>query len=298
MKRIHLNRKVATGLTIAAVGGGWLGGAVLGTPSLSSASTVSSVTSIPSSSNTNGGNLPPRFGHDHGGAHRIAGDLIQAAATDLNTTVASIQSELQSGKSLATIAGEHNVSATTLISELTATATTNIDNAAKAGTITSAQQTKALANLNQMITNFVNNTHVGGADHGPGGRPGGAHRIAGDLIQAAATDLNTTVASIQSELQSGKSLATIAGEHNVSATTLVSELTATATTNIDNAAKAGTITSAQQTKALANLNQMITNFVNNTHVGGADRGPGGRPGGANGGFPTTPPSTPSAGSAI
>ncbi|MDA8196526.1 MAG: hypothetical protein M0019_04855 [Actinomycetota bacterium] len=290
MKRIRLNKKVATGLTIAAVGGGWLGGAVLGTPSLSSASTVSSVTSAPT---TNTGTSPQNSGHDHRGP-RIAGDLLSAAATDLNTTVASIQSELASGKSLATIAGEHNVSAATLISELTATATTNINNAAKAGTITSTQQSNALAHLNEMITNFVNNTHVGGpgggANGGPGGRAGG-QRIAGDLLSAAATDLNTTVASIQSELASGKSLATIAGEHNVSAATLISELTATATTNINNAAKAGTITSTQQSNALAHLNEMITNFVNNTHVGG----PGG---GANGGFPTTPPSSSSAGSAI
>ena len=131
------------------------------------------------------------------------------------------------------------------------------------------------------------------------GHDHGEPRIAGDLLSAAATDLNTTVASIQTELSAGKSLATIATEHNVSAATLISELTATATTNINNAAKAGTITSAQQTKALSNLSSMITNFVNNTHVGGPGRGPSGNGGfGPNGGFPTTPPSSSSAGSVI
>ena len=188
MKKIHLNKKVATGLTIAAVGGGWLSGAVLGTPSLSSATTVTSVTSTPSTALTNSGAQPPRFGHDHGGP-RIAGDLLSAAATDLNTTVASIQSELAAGKSLATIAGEHNVSAATLISELTATATTNINNAAKAGTITATQQSNALANLNSMITNFVNNTHVGGPDHGPGGGPNGGFPTAPPSTSSAGTVL-------------------------------------------------------------------------------------------------------------
>lgn len=116
-------------------------------------------------------------------ANETQGDARRAAhetlvATTLGITVATLESRLAAGDSLATIAGAKT---SALITALVADATKDIDAAVTAGKITAAQATTFKANLTAQITAMVNGTggfgggmgHMGGErGHGHGPRMG------------------------------------------------------------------------------------------------------------------------------
>lgn len=113
-----------------------------------------------------------------GSAQRAAHETL--IATTLGITVATLESRLAAGDSLATIAGAKT---SALITALVAEATKDIDAAVTAGRITAAQATTLKTNLSAQITAMVNGTggfgggmrHMGeGQGHGRGmGFPGG-----------------------------------------------------------------------------------------------------------------------------
>ena len=101
------------------------------------------------------------------------GDDLDAASAYLGVTSAALQSDLQSGKTLADLAGATSgKSASGLISALVAAETTEWDARVTAGTLTQAQETAMLPTLTQRFTDFVNGTGGPGGLGGPGG-PGG-----------------------------------------------------------------------------------------------------------------------------
>lgn len=92
-------------------------------------------------------------------------------ATTLGISVATLESRLAAGESLATIAGAKKDA---LIAVLVAEATKQIDAAVTAGKITAVQATQFKANLTTMITAKVNRVGgMGGHKGGMGGHMGG-----------------------------------------------------------------------------------------------------------------------------
>lgn len=148
-------------------------------------------------------------------AGRHAGGL-DAAATYLGTTVAALQMQLQSGKTLAQIAeATSGKSAAGLIAALVAAAKATLG-----GTVP--------ADLTRHITDMVNVVH----DHHGGSRFGGPHGGPRGL-DAAATYLGTTEDALRTQLQSGKTLAQIANATpGKSAAGLIDALVADARTHI------------------------------------------------------------------
>ncbi len=121
-----------------------------------------------STSATTHGFPSPGFHSRFGGSGDMGG-LLQAAAKDLNITTTTLRSDLQSGKTLTTIAKAQGVSTTTLIAELEATMKANLAQAVQSGKMTSAQEQQALSGLDQRVTDFVNGTMPFGVGRGPGG---------------------------------------------------------------------------------------------------------------------------------
>jgi polyhydroxyalkanoate synthesis regulator phasin len=107
-------------------------------------------------------------------AHRTA--EIAVITSTLGITEAVLQTRVQAGESLATIAGTKKDA---LIAALVTFETKEIDARVTAGTLTAAQATAAKANLTAMVTEKVNNTRpmgMGGrgghGGHGRGGHEG------------------------------------------------------------------------------------------------------------------------------
>ena len=123
------------------------------------------------------GDLPLFFG-PRGGPHEHFGEL-DAAASYLGLTEAELETQLESGKSLAQVAKARGKSVDGLIQALVDRATKRLDAAVAAGRLTKAQEQQILSGLKQRITDFVNG--VRGRDHdfrfdrGFAGPPPGFH---------------------------------------------------------------------------------------------------------------------------
>jgi hypothetical protein len=116
----------------------------------------------------------PLFG-PRGGPYEHFGEL-DAAASYLGLTEAQLETQLESGKSLAQVAKDRGKSVDGLIQALVDQATKKLDAAVAAGRLTKAQEQQILSGLKQWITDFVNGVrdreHDFRFDRGFAGPPG------------------------------------------------------------------------------------------------------------------------------
>ena len=97
----------------------------------------------------------PGFGHHFGGPHEF-GHGLDAAASYLGLTEDQLHSRLESGKTLAEIAKALDKSVDGLKAALVKDAKTHLDAAVKAGRLSSAEERRILADLQQRIDDLVN----------------------------------------------------------------------------------------------------------------------------------------------
>ncbi|HEX3686258.1 MAG TPA: hypothetical protein VHU60_01635 [Gaiellaceae bacterium] len=98
---------------------------------------------------------PPAFGHGFGAPHLFFHGL-DAAASYLGLTEAQLHSRIESGKTLAEIAKAEGKSVDGLKAALVKDAKTHLDAAVKAGRLSSAEEQRVLADLEQRIDDLVN----------------------------------------------------------------------------------------------------------------------------------------------
>jgi len=117
----------------------------------------------------------PLFFAPRGGPHKHFGEL-DAAASYLGLTEAALETQLESGKSLAQVAKDRGKSVDGLIQALVDSATKRLDADVAAGRLTKAQEQQILSGLKQRITDFVNGVrdreHDFRFDRGFAGPPG------------------------------------------------------------------------------------------------------------------------------
>jgi hypothetical protein len=190
------------------------------------------------------------------------GDELDAAATYLGTTAASLETQLQAGKTLAQVATVTTGKSTSgLIEALVAAEKTEIAAAVTSGKLTQAQADQIGATLTLRVTALVNGTEPAGGpggfghDHGPGG--------GGDDLAAAATYLSSSPAGLMTQLQAGKTLAQIAtATAGKSTAGLVAALVAAEKTEIAGKVTSGALTQAQADQLTATLTARFTDMVN------------------------------------
>ena len=98
---------------------------------------------------------PPAFGPGFGGPHLFFHGL-DAAAGYLGLTEAELHSRLESGKTLAEIAKAQGKSVDGLKAALVKEAKTHLDAAVEAGRLSSAEEQRVLADMEQRIDDLVN----------------------------------------------------------------------------------------------------------------------------------------------
>jgi hypothetical protein len=113
----------------------------------------------------------------------------------------------------------------------------------------------------------------------PQGGPGMGHG-GGMGLDAAATALGITADELRTELQSGKTIAQVAGDKGVDVQTVIDAMVAQLKTHLDEEVASGEHTQAEADQKLADATTRITEQVNNAMPTGG-RGPGG-PGGFGG----------------
>jgi len=201
-----------------------------------------------------------RAAHDWG-AGRGPGDDFQAAATYLGLSQAVLQTDLQSGQTLAQVANATSgKSSSGLIAALVAAEQTELSAAVTAGKLTQAQADQVSANLTARVTNLVNGVRPAHRDHEGLGRAG---RGGADDFAVAATYLGLSQSVLQMDLQSGQTLAQVANATSgKSSSGLIAALVAAKRTELSAAVTAGKLTQAQADQVTATLTARFTDLVN------------------------------------
>ncbi len=180
-------------------------------------------------------------------------DLMTAAAAYIGIAAADLKTQLATGKSLTDIAVANGKTRDGLIAALVA-----------------AEQ--------QAISTIVDQpgTANPGPNGGPGG-PGGPGRggfgfgVQGDPLATAATFLGTTTADLRTKMEGGQTLAQIATAAGKTRDALIQALVSDATTKIEAAKTAGTITAEQATQLETGLADRMAKLADSTEPAG--RGP-------------------------
>lgn len=180
-------------------------------------------------------------GQMFGNGPREKGSYFTAAATYIGITEAQLRTELGTDKSLADVAIAHGKTRDGLIAALVA-----------------VQQ--------QSIATLVDKKGIGARPNpAPGfGRGPGGKNVIGDIEASAATYLGTTEADLETKMRAGQTLAQIANATaSKSRDGLLNALVTEATTKIDAAQKAGTITADQATQLKTNLSTRLAQAIDN-----------------------------------
>jgi polyhydroxyalkanoate synthesis regulator phasin len=164
-------------------------------------------------------------------------------------------------------AGRLGVEPTELESALEKAVADRIDDAVTAGRLTKEQGDAIKARLKADGLPFFGGRH---GDHGPGF--GGERHMLG--LDAAAAYLGTTETELHEALESGKSLAEIAGGKGKSVDGLKQAMVAAAKKDLDAAVDDGRLTRAQAGQILTELTQRIDDVVNRSGERHGDREPG------------------------
>ncbi|WP_158289505.1 SHOCT domain-containing protein [Paenibacillus flagellatus] len=197
-------------------------------------------------------------------------------ATLLGMTQDELHEALKSGKTIAAIAGEKNVSVQSVVDLIVRTETARLDQLLADGKLTQEQYDARKAELADRATKRVNGELAGkgGFPGGDRGGNGGRHGSSEEL----ATLLGMTQDELHEALQSGKTLAAIAGEKNVAVQSVVDLIVQTETAQLDQLLADGKLTQEQYDARKAELADRATKRVN-----GELAGKGGFPGGDRGG---------------
>jgi hypothetical protein len=248
-----------------AVGGLVLGSAVGGFLITRATGPVTTVAAASTADATTSPSPGAHFRGGFGGPNSGLGvNLVQDAATTIGISEQTLETDLQSGQTVAQVATAKGTTAQAVINALVGDETTAIDNLASSGKITSAQETKLKSNVTQMVTNFVNQTRPATA---PGAGSGGSGEQA--AVQAAATTIGVTVSTLEADLAKGESIASVAAAQSpsVSTSAVVSAVTAAVDSQISSLQTSGKITSAQASTLTSEVSSRMTDWVNDTYPG-------------------------------
>jgi hypothetical protein len=187
------------------------------------------------------GNVAPLV-ENRGG---IGTDLFQAAATYIGITVDQLRTEMGTDKSMADVAVAHGKTRDGLVAALVAAET---------------------ANINTRIGQLVD--QKGFPQRGPGIRAEVMIKV--DALQTASTYLGISVADLETQLRSGKTLGEIAAATaGKTKDGLVAAIVAAETTQIEKAVADGKLTADQATKLKTGLTERVTQMVDRTGLHGA-----------------------------
>jgi hypothetical protein len=185
-----------------------------------------------------------------GGAGLLGIDILTPAAGYLGISVADLQSDLKSGKTLAQEATAKGKTASGLVDAIVAAEKKVLDADKAAGWLTDEQETALLARMKEAITALVSS----GPPVPKVAQPG--------LLQSAADYLGISAGDLQSDLRSGKSLADEAAAKGKTVDGLVQALLAPVKGELDSRLKAGDITQAQEDAILDKMKTALTNLAN------------------------------------
>ncbi len=184
---------------------------------------------------------------------------LQGVAQALNMSVSDLRSQLQSGATVAGLAQQKNVSADQVKSSVLSVVNTKLDQAVQNGTVTSQQA----SDLRNWLNGLPASDYLRpGALAGLGARAGALGllhdfgQVQSAALNATAQTLGMSSADLRSQLQSGRSLSSIAQSHNVSADQIKTAVVNAVSAQLDQDVQNGNLTASQAQQVKDRLNAM------------------------------------------
>jgi polyhydroxyalkanoate synthesis regulator phasin len=209
----------------------------------------------------------------------VAGGVAALAVAGGGVAIAATQLDSPSQRSAAIVsdaAAQLGVQPSALSDALKNAEKKQVDAAVAAGELTQQQGDAIKSAIDSGQVPLVGGFGLGDR-HGFGPGFGGHHGFGGAFggLDAAATYLGVTTAQLQTDLQNGQTLADVAKAQGKDVDGLVTAMVNAASTKIDAAVKAGTLTQSQADAITADLKQRITDQVNGVRPSMPEGGPGG-----------------------
>jgi hypothetical protein len=250
----------------------------LGAIAVAGAATSQSASPAPSASGSASaqGRHAPDFDGDgpHGGLDGQRGgvraggpDMAEALAKLSGKDVSAIMRQREAGKTFKQIAEAYGVDTTRLVAEAVAIETAELDAAVKAGTLTDAQRTQEISGLQARFQQELTETGMKGHG-GPGDGRGHGFGGGGDIPEALAKLSGKDASTIMQQRAAGKSFAQIAKAYGVSTDELLAETVRLEKAELEAAVKAGTLTGAQRTQILSDLQTRLKAELTETRAFG------------------------------
>ncbi len=201
--------------------------------------------------------------------------IFAAAAKALGLTETELMTELQAGKSIKQVAEAKSVDLDKVTDAMTAAMKAHLDEEVASGEHTQEEADAKLVLFKARLTDMVNN--VGGPHKGGhGGKRG--HGPAKFATANLASVLKLTEAELQTELQSGKSLKTIADAQNVDIDDVKKVLTDDFKAHLDEEVASGKHTQEEADAKLTEFTTRLDDIVNGVKPAGGPGGKGGHGG--------------------
>jgi transposase-like protein len=178
-----------------------------------------------------------------------------------------LSTQIRGGKTVAAVAGEHNVDPAGVVNAVVTALNQRIDQAAVEGKIDADRAAKAKEKVPNLANRFVNETKSK--------RTGAArrHRVLGEALSTAAKEIGVAENDLKQALKDGKSIAQVAKEHDKSADDVVNAIVKAATSDIDQAVKDGKLDSKKADEIKQNLPDRVRKLVNRERQGGSSPTP-------------------------
>ncbi|HWQ73500.1 MAG TPA: hypothetical protein VN370_14425 [Desulfitobacteriaceae bacterium] len=189
-------------------------------------------------------------------------NVLSSAADLLGLQRQELKAELQAGKSLKDIAAAKGIDSAKFAKDLESALTVKIDKKVQDGKINSEQAAALKTKLSQQIQTDLDKKWDQWKGHGCRDAKGKI-KVIHEQVQSL---LGIDAATLQNELQSGKSLADIAQAKGISKETLAAKIQAAITTNLDQAVTDQKITADKAAKIKENLPQKIEKIITKKHV--------------------------------
>ncbi len=178
---------------------------------------------------------------------------LQRIADALGTNVSDLKTQLQIGKTVAQIAQANNVDLSKVADATVAPVSDMLAVAVKYGYLTQAQSDAALAMAKTRVTQYFNAPHPG---------PGNLVQVTEQRIADA---LGITVADLEAGLQSGKTIAQMAQEHDADLSKVVDATLAPISDALAVSVKYGYLTQAQSDAMLAKAQTAVRKLFQMQH---------------------------------
>ncbi len=186
-------------------------------------------------------------------------NLIQAVAEETGLNQMNILWQARNGVTLATIITNNGGSVDNVIATAVVSATEQINTALAEGKLTQEQADTLLERLETTLTDAVN-----GEFERPTVRQTAQQLLGAAAVRQVADATGLDVQSVVTELRSGKSVATILGEHGVDVNNFIENAVNSAAERLNQQVVSGRLSQEQADQRLEALHTRLTDLANRT----------------------------------